>query len=105
MRQGVVDPAKHVTAERPPRVRLAVPDTGRTASSLHRFVKDVPTDPSHPSWPHLLEVEAGLASLKDKPTLLPWGVQDWCFGRPFLEEFQSAHAVGGDRRTPRPATC
>ena len=56
--------------------------------ALHRFVKDVPTAPAHPSWPHLVEVEEGLASLKDKPTLLPWGVGDWCFGRPFLEEFQ-----------------
>ena len=86
MRQGVVDPA-NITAEARRGYVWPYPNWADRVA-LHRFVKDVPTDPSHPSWPHLLEVEEGLASLKDKPALLPWGVEDWCFGRPFLKEFQ-----------------
>ena len=87
MRQGVVDPA-NITAEARRGYVWPYPNWADRVA-LHRFVKDVPTDPSHPSWRHLLEVEEGLATLKDKPTLLPWGVEDWCFGRPFLEEFET----------------
>ncbi|MFH5802507.1 alpha/beta fold hydrolase [Alienimonas sp. DA493] len=56
--------------------------------ALHRFVQDVPTKPGHPSYKHLVELEEGLPTLADKPTLLLWGEKDWCFGPPFLEEFQ-----------------
>ena len=87
MRQGVANPSQITAADR--RGFLWPYGSWADRVALHRFVKDVPTDPSHPSWPHLLEVEEGLASLRDKPTLLPWGVEDWCFGRPFLEEFQT----------------
>ncbi len=56
--------------------------------AVHRFVQDVPVGPRHPSFPHLVELEEGLVTLKDKPTLLLWGDRDWCFGPPFLKEFQ-----------------
>ena len=86
MRQGVADRANITAGER--RGYLWPYSSWRDRVALHRFVKDVPTAPGHPSWPHLLEVEEGLTKLEDKPTLLPWGVEDWCFGRPFLREFQ-----------------
>lgn len=53
-----------------------------------RFVQDIPLDPAHPSWPALLEVEAGLARLADKPTCLIWGERDWCFTPAFREGFE-----------------
>ena len=86
MRQGVADPAK--MSEEARRGYFWPYPNWADRIALHRFVKDVPTTPNHPSWPHLLEAEEGLPSLKDKPTLLLWGERDWCFGPPFLAEFQ-----------------
>ena len=86
MRQGVVDPSR-ITPEA--RRGYAWPyDSWANRVALHRFVQDVPTTPAHPSWPHLVELEEGLPTLAGKPTLLLWGERDWCFGPPFLAEFQ-----------------
>ena len=86
MRQGVVDPKKITPEAR--RGYLWPYGSWADRIALHRFVQDVPTTPDHPSWPHLVEVEERLSSLSDKPTLLLWGERDWCFGPPFLREFQ-----------------
>lgn len=56
--------------------------------AVQRFVEDIPLHPSHPSWTTLVEVEEGLAQFRDRPLLLAWGEQDWCFTMPFLREFQ-----------------
>jgi len=53
-----------------------------------RFVEDIPLSASHPSWNTLLEVEAGLARLKHKPTCLIWGERDWCFTPAFRQGFE-----------------
>jgi haloalkane dehalogenase len=53
-----------------------------------RFVEDIPLEPGHPSWPALLQVEAGLARLADKPACLIWGERDWCFTPAFREGFE-----------------
>ena len=58
-----------------------------------RFVQDIPLSPRHPSYGTLAEIEAGLAGIADKPTLLVWGMKDWCFTPAFLAEFR--------RRFPR----
>ena len=86
MRQGVEDPAKLSPADR--RGYFWPYDSWVNRVALHRFVQDVPTASNHPSWPALVEVEEGLPTLADKPTLLLWGERDWCFGPPFLTEFQ-----------------
>ena len=86
MRQGVVDPSKITSEER--RGYFWPYDSWANRVAVHRFVQDVPTAPSHPSWPALVEVEEGLPTLAEKRTLLLWGEKDWCFGPPFLQEFQ-----------------
>ncbi len=53
-----------------------------------RFVEDIPLAPSHPSYDALAAVEEGLGALKDKPVLVAWGEQDWCFTPAFREEFE-----------------
>ena len=53
-----------------------------------RFVEDIPLDPRHPSWPALMQVEAGLEGLADKPTCLIWGERDWCFTPAYREGFE-----------------
>ncbi len=68
-------------------------DSPRNRIAIWRFVRDIPTDPDHPSWNTLLAVEAGLARLQGKDLLILWGERDWCFHRGFREEWE--------RRFPR----
>lgn len=53
-----------------------------------RFVQDIPLSPSHPSYQTLLQIENSLPTIATKPTLLIWGMKDWCFTPAFLAEFQ-----------------
>ena len=53
-----------------------------------RFVEDIPLKPSHPSYDALLAVEEGLNTLTEKPMLICWGEQDFCFTPNFRKEWQ-----------------
>ena len=53
-----------------------------------RFVEDIPLKPSHPSYDALLAVEEGLSTLTEKPMLICWGEQDFCFTPNFRKEWQ-----------------
>ena len=53
-----------------------------------RFVQDIPMKPSHPSWPELLRIDEALATLADRPMLLVWGDDDFCFTPKFRAEWQ-----------------
>lgn len=57
------------------------------ARSTANFVADIPRSASHPSWKTLLETEESLGSLREKPVFLPWGMRDFCFDEPFLEQW------------------
>jgi cis-3-alkyl-4-acyloxetan-2-one decarboxylase len=52
--------------------------------AVHQFVRDIPLEPGHKSRGELERVEAGLASLRDKPMLIVWGAKDFCFDDRFL---------------------
>ncbi len=57
---------------------------------------DIPLRPEHPSYQTLAEVEAGLTQFRQHPTMLIWGMRDWCFTPHFLDRFRSEffpHAV------------
>ncbi|CAK8718546.1 MAG: haloalkane dehalogenase [Candidatus Electronema aureum] len=56
--------------------------------AVHRFVQDIPLQPAHPSWSTLVEVENSLAQLHDKPMLICWGGQDFCFNDHFFAEWK-----------------
>jgi haloalkane dehalogenase len=56
--------------------------------AIHRFVLDIPLDPSHPSYQTLQQVENGLAQFRDHPVQLVWGMRDWCFTGRFLDRFR-----------------
>jgi cis-3-alkyl-4-acyloxetan-2-one decarboxylase len=66
---------------------IAPYDTWAHRRAVYEFVRDIPLSPRHPSYAKLAEIEAGLASLADRPTLLVWGMRDWCFTSHFLERF------------------
>ena len=53
--------------------------------ATYQFVADIPLRANHRSFAALAEIEAGLAKLKDLPTQLIWGMQDWCFTPAFLD--------------------
>lgn len=53
-----------------------------------RFVQDIPLIPTHPSYRTLREVEKNLYLLKDKPMMICWGGQDFCFNDYFFKKWQ-----------------
>jgi len=54
-----------------------------------RFVQDIPMRRSHPSWDELERIGNGLATLRDKPMLLVWGEDDFCFTPAFREQWEA----------------
>ncbi|HVA51799.1 MAG TPA: alpha/beta fold hydrolase [Pirellulales bacterium] len=66
---------------------LAPYDSWANRIAIHRFVMDIPLSPRHPSYATLKTVEHGLATLRKRPVMLVWGMQDWCFTPHFLERF------------------
>lgn len=67
---------------------LAPYDSWETRIATLRFVEDIPMKPSHPSYDTLVGVEDGLEQMGDRPMLLLWGEQDWCFTPAFRQEWQ-----------------
>ncbi len=53
-----------------------------------RFVQDIPLERNHPSAATLRLVERGLDKLRDKPTLIGWGMRDFCFTPGYLAEWR-----------------
>lgn len=60
----------------------------RSARATHRFVEDIPTNPQHPSWATLTRIAAALPLFDDVPSLILWGMRDWCFTPEFLAEWK-----------------
>lgn len=58
---------------------IAPYDNWANRIAIDRFVYDIPFAKSHRTWKVLEEIEAGLKSLAAKPTLMVWGMKDWCF--------------------------
>ena len=56
--------------------------------AIHRFVQDIPLQENHPSFQTLANVEASLDRLQDKPMLLCWGGEDFCFNDHFYGQWQ-----------------
>jgi cis-3-alkyl-4-acyloxetan-2-one decarboxylase len=52
-----------------------------------RFVQDIPLAPGHPSYDTLKGVEDALARFVDRPMLLCWGDDDFCFTPAFRAEW------------------
>lgn len=54
-----------------------------------RFVEDIPMKASHVSWERLQGIEERLGTLQQKPMMLVWGDQDFCFTPRFRARWQS----------------
>lgn len=66
---------------------LAPYDSWEHRIAVHRFVEDIPLKPGHPSYATLVEIETAIDSLRNRPFLFIWGMQDWCFTPAFLDEW------------------
>jgi haloalkane dehalogenase len=58
---------------------------------LHRFVQDIPLEPSHPSRRTIEEVAAGLGRLSAHRKLILWGGRDFCFDDSFLSRWRALY--------------
>jgi pimeloyl-ACP methyl ester carboxylesterase len=67
---------------------LAPHATWRQRAAVYQFVRDIPLSAAHPTWQTLADIEASLPSLADLPTLLVWGMRDWCFTPECLDKFR-----------------
>ena len=57
--------------------------------AIDRFVKDIPMNSTHPTYGELKSLGEALGTLAEMPSLLVWGMRDWCFRPECLRRFQS----------------
>ncbi len=84
---GVATPARlSATA----RAGFAYPyRTAADRRAIRRFVEDIPTSSSHPSWNELAAASQAVARFVAKPVSIVWGQRDWCFTPRFRAQWQS----------------
>ncbi len=87
---GFARPATVMAVRRPlpPDVRagfLAPYGNWADRVAVWSFVQDIPTRPSHPTWPVIESIDAALPQFRDWPMLICWGMRDFCFNAAFLE--------------------
>jgi pimeloyl-ACP methyl ester carboxylesterase len=63
-------------------------DSWANRVAVSAFVQDIPMSPSHRTWKTLAEVERGLGQFRDRPALIVWGGQDFCFNDSFLARWR-----------------
>ncbi|OYP36833.1 alpha/beta fold hydrolase [Rhodopirellula sp. MGV] len=65
-------------------------DSWKNRVAIDAFVRDIPMKPSDPTYQTLLDLENALPSLAHLPSLLVWGMKDWCFRPECLRRFEKA---------------
>ncbi len=58
---------------------------------VHRFVRDIPMEESHPSRRALEEVSGGLGLLSDREKMIVWGGRDFCFDDAVLSRWRGIY--------------
>jgi cis-3-alkyl-4-acyloxetan-2-one decarboxylase len=54
----------------------------------HKFVLDIPIEADHPSRATIAGMESRLQELRGRPTMILWGMQDFCFTPAFLQRWR-----------------
>jgi haloalkane dehalogenase len=54
-----------------------------------RFVQDIPIEADHPTRGTIADMESRLHELRGRPTLIAWGMKDWCFTPAFLARWRA----------------
>ncbi|MCG8651801.1 MAG: alpha/beta fold hydrolase [Pirellulales bacterium] len=68
---------------------LAPYDSWHNRVAIDAFVRDIPLSQRHPTHATLAQLESELPQLASVPSLLIWGMKDWCFRAECLRRFQS----------------
>lgn len=63
-------------------------DSWGSRVAVSAFVRDIPLEPGHRSWPALAATAEGLMQFRDRRTLILWGGQDFCFNDRFLNRWE-----------------
>jgi pimeloyl-ACP methyl ester carboxylesterase len=63
-------------------------DSWHNRVAINGFVKDIPMETDHPSYPTLKAIQDHLPSLNTLPKLIFWGEQDFCFNMHFLQRWR-----------------
>ncbi|HTO04962.1 MAG TPA: alpha/beta fold hydrolase [Opitutus sp.] len=63
-------------------------DSWANRVAVSAFVRDIPLQPSHPTWKTLKDVENGLEQFRDRPVSILWGGKDFCFNDAFLARWR-----------------
>ena len=63
-------------------------DSWANRVGIHRFIRDIPMAPGHPSRPTIDGIERDLPVLEPHPKLILWGGRDFCFDDRFLERWR-----------------
>ena len=53
-----------------------------------RFVQDIPMSPNVPSYPVVEHIESKLECFRERPTMIVWGMKDFCFTDYFLDRWK-----------------
>jgi haloalkane dehalogenase len=53
-----------------------------------RFVQDIPMTPDVPSYPVVRAIQERLTDFRDRPSLIMWGMQDFCFDETYLKSWK-----------------
>jgi haloalkane dehalogenase len=69
--------------------------------AVHRFIRDIPLEPAHPSRGTLDETAAGLGRLDGAPKLILWGGRDFCFNDSFLARWRELYPAAAVTRYER----
>ena len=56
--------------------------------AVDAFVKDIPMNDAHPTWPTLVATAEGIAQFRRNPVLIVWGGRDFCFNDSFYAEWR-----------------
>ena len=67
---------------------LAPYDNWHNRVAIDAFVRDIPMSEAHPTMATLRKLELDLPKLAAIPSLLIWGMKDWCFRPECLRRFQ-----------------
>lgn len=63
-------------------------DSWANRVAVDAFVKDIPMNPAHPTWPALAATAEGLQQFTNRDALVVWGGKDFCFNDHFYAEWR-----------------
>jgi haloalkane dehalogenase len=67
---------------------LAPYNTYPNRIGILRFIQDIPMNPGVPSYPVVKSIQDNLGQFQDRPMMIVWGKQDFCFNDHFLNRWK-----------------